>query len=435
MARKSARAVESLLDNYFALYPGEAAEQLEKLSVEETVRLVQRAPFARALAVFENLTPDVAVQVLAQMDDMAAVGILSALDPTHGAPLLARLEDEVRERYLAHLEARTAKELRALISFPADTAGSLMDPRVTSFRPETTASEALGRIRGLRRRRIQDVFLIDAEGRLVGSVALQELAVAEPQEKLEELTRGAPASVQATSSREELVEILERYRLASLPVVDFDGHLLGVIRSHELMTAAADEASADLLTLVGASKDERALSKPSFSVRKRLPWLEINLATAFLAAAVVGLFEGTIARFTTLAVLLPVVAGQSGNTGAQALAVTIRGLAVREIRVRHWLRVLAKEVSVGFFNGVAVALTTSVCVYVWSGSQGLALVIGISMILSMVAAGIAGAAIPILLTAVGQDPAQSSSIVLTTITDCSGFASFLGIATLLANLL
>lgn len=435
MAPSSARAFEALINNFFAAYPEEAAHQLEHLETAEVIRLVHKMPHAHAVAVFENLTPDLAVEVLEQMDDMAAVGILSALDLMHSAPLLARVEDEVRQRYLSYLDPGTAKELRELMSYPPDTAGGLMDPRVTSFRPETTAREALKRIQGLRRRRIQDVFLVDPDGGLVGSVTLQDLAVAHPDQTLEQLTRGAPVSVPATGSREELVEVLEGRSLTSLPVVDINGRLLGVIRSHELMEAATEEASADLLTMVGASKEERALSGPGFAVKKRLPWLCINLVTAFLAAAVVGLFEGIIAKVTALAVLLPVVAGQSGNTGAQALAVTMRGLALREIRMRHWVRVSAKEVSAGFLNGLSIALLTSVAVFVWSGSQGLALVIGVSMIISMVAAGLAGAAIPMLLTAAGQDPAQSSSIVLTTVTDVTGFFSFLGIATLLANLL
>ena len=157
------------------------------------------------------------------------------------------------------------------------------------------------------------------------------------------------------------------------------------------------------------------------------------MITAFLAAAVVGLFESTITKYTALAVLLPVVAGQSGNTGAHALAVTMRGLALREIRIRQWPRVVFKEASTAFLNGLAVAATTALGLWVWSSSVGLAGVIGISMILSMVIAGVAGAAIPLLLTAARQDPAQSSSIVLTTVTDVAGFFSFLGIASLFAE--
>jgi magnesium transporter len=173
----------------------------------------------------------------------------------------------------------------------------------------------------------------------------------------------------------------------------------------------------------------------TFAVRKRLPWLQINLATAFLAASVVGLFEETIARFTALAVLLPVVAGQSGNTGAQSLAVTMRGLTLHEIGLRQWARVLAKESTVGLMNGVAVALVTMAGVYVWSGNPGLAMVIGLAMVLSMTIAGVAGASVPLVLSAVGQDPAQSSSIVLTTVTDVMGFFSFLALAQAFSSLL
>jgi magnesium transporter len=228
---------------------------------------------------------------------------------------------------------------------------------------------------------------------------------------------------------------LEQHRITDLPVVDIAGRLIGIIRYDALMAAVRQESSVDMVTMVGASRDERALSNVSFVVRKRLPWLSINLLTAFLAAAVVGLFESTIAQFTALAVLLPVVAGQSGNTGAQALAVTMRGLALREIGTSQWFQVARKEIGAAFFNGIAIALLTSSGVLVWSSSWGLALVIGTSMVIAMLAAAIAGVVIPTTLSSLGQDPAQSSSIILTTVTDVVGFFAFLGIATLLSSML
>jgi magnesium transporter len=211
--------------------------------------------------------------------------------------------------------------------------------------------------------------------------------------------------------------------------------LLGIIYHSTLIQAIHAEAMADIQTMVGASADEHALSSPVFAITKRLPWLQINLLTAFLAAAVVGLFESTIAQYTALAVLLPVVAGQSGNAGAQALAVTMRGLALREITLRHWFAVTFKEINVGLVNGVATAITCGIGVYLWSGSLGLVLVSALAMIVAMVAAGFAGALVPIALTRAGQDPAQASSIILTTVTDVVGFLSFLGSATALASLL
>jgi magnesium transporter len=242
-------------------------------------------------------------------------------------------------------------------------------------------------------------------------------------------------AVRDLDPREEVVDILQRHPISVLPVVGHSGRLLGAIRQAELMAAIEQESSLDVLTMVGASADERALSPATFAVRKRLPWLQINLLTAFLAAAVVGSFEGIIAQFTALAVLLPVVAGQSGNAGAQALAVTMRGLVLREISLRQWPRVLGKEAATGFINGLAVAATTALGVYVWSRSTGLVLIIVAAMLISMVAAGLAGALVPILLRRFGQDPATASSIILTTVTDVVGFSSFLGIATLLAPML
>jgi magnesium transporter len=279
------------------------------------------------------------------------------------------------------------------------------------------------------------LFLVDAEDGLDGRVDLRDLAVADPEATLGELARPVPAWVSEFAPREELVERFEQGHLASLPVVDYAGRLVGVVHQSVLVSAVQEEASSDLQAMVGASREERALSSVGFSVVRRLPWMEINLATAFLAAAVVGLFEGLIGQYTALAVLLPVVAGQSGNAGAQALAITMRGLALHEITARHWLRVVFKEVRVGLFNGVAIALTCALGVYLWSASAGLALIIALAMVVAMVAAGTAGALVPIILTRLGQDPAQASSIILTTVTDVVGFAAFLGIATGLATLI
>jgi magnesium transporter len=239
------------------------------------------------------------------------------------------------------------------------------------------------------------------------------------------------AAVLDAAPREEVVEKIEQFGVPALPVVNISGRLVGVIHQSALVAALQEEASLDIQTMVGVSRDERALSRVRFAVVKRLPWLQINLATAFLAASVVGLFQDTIARFTALAVLLPVVAGQSGNAGAQALAVTMRGLALREISVRHLPRVVWKEVNVGLLNGLAVAVVCALAVWWWSGSPGLVAVISVAMVVSMVAAGFSGAAIPIILNRLGFDPAQSSSIVLTTVTDVVGFFSFLGVATML----
>ncbi|WP_165931743.1 magnesium transporter [Pseudobacteriovorax antillogorgiicola] len=290
-------------------------------------------------------------------------------------------------------------------------------------------NDVIERLRKARGHNISSVFLVDFDGVLQGRVYLQDLISAEGNTLLKDISKKTPW-VQEMAPRDEIVEVVEKNQVPSIPVLNNDQVILGVIRYEQLVSIVHQDALDDLQKMVGVSKDEKALSTPFFSVRKRLPWLSVNHLTTFLAAFVVGVFEDTIAKITALAVLLPVVAGQSGNTGAQSQAVTMRGLALRGIRLRHKWRVMVKEGTVGLINGAVIGALCSVSVLYWSQSAALAGVIGVAMVIAMVAASLSGAAIPMILTALGQDPATSSSIVLTTITDIVGFVSFLGLATL-----
>lgn len=425
----------TLTGEFIRLYPDQVAHILEELPAAETARLIEATAPTNAAGLLERLNPRVAGAVIAELGDDAVRVALRSLVPTKAAPILASLDGAARERMLALLDGRLADQLRELLTYPADTAGALMDPRITAFDSELTVEDALRRMRTFKEKELGAIYLTDPEGKLAGSVPLGELVTAQPHTKLKDIVRGVPTAVVVTATREEIVESLASQRLATFPVVDLNQRLVGVIRYRALLAAAEAEASSGIQTMVGASRDETARSRVGFAVRRRLPWLEINLATAFLAASVVGLFQGTIERYSALAVLMPVVAGQSGNSGMQALAVTMRGVILREVSLRDWPKLVFKEARVGIFNGLGVAAVTMVSVYVWSRSPGLTLVIGISMVLAMVIAGICGAMVPLALKALGQDPAQSSSIVLTTFTDCGGFLSFLGLATLLSGLL
>jgi len=431
----AAPAVAALNRRFLLDYPHEAARRLEAMPAEAAAELLAAQPPHAAVRAWQALAADVARAVLERVPDELARRLLADAEPAASAAVLAHLDAEAREARLAALDAQVAQELRELLTYPEDSAGRLMDPQVSPLRAQLTVAEALARLRTIKRSGLRELFVVDDAGNLTGRVEIQDLAVADEAQPLREITRGMIAAVQDLDLREDVVAVLQQQPITELPVVTSEGRFVGVIRQAALVSAIEHETSLDIQTMVGASRDERALSGPLFAVRKRLPWLQINLLTAFLAAAVVGLFESTIAKFTALAVLLPVVAGQSGNAGAQALAVTMRGLFLREISLRHWPRMAWKEASVGFVNGVAVAATTAIGVWVWSGSFGLVLVISSAMVIAMVIAGVAGAAVPIMLRRFGQDPAQSSSIVLTTVTDVTGFFSFLGIATLLAGML
>jgi magnesium transporter len=430
-----AEVTKALTRRYLLDYPGSAAQRLETLSAEDAADALAGHPPSSIVPVFSKLAPDLAAAIIERLSAAMRSGLLEELMPNDAARLLGQFDEQARAGMLADLQPGISAEIRRIMDYPPESAGWLMDTRICCFRGDLSVEEAISRLRHSRAPATRSLFLVDEGNRLVGQVGIREIAVAPAGTYLRELAEGVDARVSQVTPREEVVEILDRYELADLPVVDAEGRLLGVIYHASLIDAIQADASVDIQTMVGASADERALSTPMFAVAKRLPWLQINLLTAFLAASVVGLFESTIAAFTALAVLLPVVAGQAGNAGAQALAVTMRGLALREITLRHSFRVTLKEVQVGLINGVAVAATCGLGVYLWSGSWGLVLVIVLAMVLAMIAAGFAGALVPLILTRLGQDPAQSSSIILTTVTDVTGFMAFLGIATMLSTML
>lgn len=433
-ARQAAKkvALDTVNRRFVLDHPAQAAEIIDGFSRQAAIELLTEHGADVVAAVWRDLAPARIDEIVPELPDKLLKEVLRSLDPSVCAASLLRISESSRERCLSLMSKRVAAEVRRLMTYPPGSAGRVMDTRMLTFRPEQMAGTTLEQLRQLKPRGVRHLFVVGAGQQLLSTVDIQDLAIAEPDELLQDIARPIGATVSPLDDRETVAERLKDFQLDVLPVVDIHGRLIGVIRHAALLKTLQEEASVDIQMMVGAGREERALSSPSLAVRKRLPWLQINLVTAFLAAAVVGLFESTIAQFTALAVLLPVVAGQSGNAGAQALAVTMRGLALREISTRHWLRVLFKEVNAGLANGVAIALTTGAGVLVWSGSLGLALVIGSAMVVSMVAAGFAGSIIPIALTRLGQDPAQSSSIILTTVTDIVGFLSFLGIATLFA---
>lgn len=416
--------------------PVEAANLLERLDVAEAVAGLGTCAAADVALVLERTSPTQAELLLTRLEPALASAVVGRMSVPRAALLLRMMNAEQRTGLLDSLDEEAQGYISQVLGSPPDSAAAMMDPRVMQLHPTMPVQEALALLRRLQYHRTYTqaqriMLLLDAERHIEGMVAIQDLALAAPDELLSDYMQPVPVTVERTTSREELLALLEEHRVSSVPVVDDQERLIGIVRHDELAAIAREDAAGDIQAMFGVSRSEQALSPPWYSVAQRLPWLQINLLTAFAAAAVVGLFEDTIASFTALAVLLPVVAGQSGNTGAQALAVVMRGLALREISIAHWPWVLRKELLVSIMNGIGIAATAALAVYLWSGSSGLTLIIALAMLLSMAIAGISGAAVPLLLTRMGLDPAQSSSIILTTVTDVAGFFSFLGIASLL----
>lgn len=401
----------------------DAMETLVDASTEALVELAERLDPQALHNLFATLPAERKAELLSQVSIRTSLIIMKGLDT------------EQRETFLAALPEKTREDIIKIQSFPEDMAGHYTESVYAFYTEADTVESALDKLKRSKAHRTRSLYLVDNAGALIGRVDLQDIALAQPDTLLSALLHPVSGFAALTTPRSELIDIFSRYRVDSIPVLDPDGRLVGVVRYGSLFQAAEEDLTGDLQKMVGVSPEERALSTPWFSVKKRLPWLHINLFTAFIAAAVVGLFETTIAQFTALAILLPVVAGQSGNAGAQALAVTMRGLALREINLAKWRQVLVKEIKVGVIDGFVLAITCGLGVFAWSQSLGLALVIGIAMIISMVAAGVSGALVPIILVRFGQDPATASSIILTTVTDITGFVAFLGTGTLLASML
>lgn len=426
---------KSIENEYLRRYPVAAAEWFEAVPDRELETVVAELDPAALAIAMEYLSPPKALSLFMLLPGPARIEILEQAGPRLSVTVVSQLPEAERDELLAGLSKVSRNDIERLLSFPDNSAGRLMDRSFLAVKARMTVAEVLKRLQASSIRGARSLFVVGKDARLSGLVDIQDLALATGEELIGDHVQTVSQTVTPQTNREELVELLERSRRDSVPVVDGDQRLLGVVRYRSLFHAIEDVATANLQKMVGASPEERALSLPGFAVKRRLPWLHINLLTAFLAAAVVGLFENLIAQFTALAILLPVVAGQSGNAGAQALAVTMRGLALREIGIRQWRPVLSKEIMVGLINGLALAVSCGLAVFVWSSSIGLALIIGVAMVMSMLAAGIAGALVPIVLTRVGQDPATASSIILTTITDVAGFFSFLGTAMFLSFML
>lgn len=422
------KALETLVRSFAEAHPESAAHALERLDPAEAAKVLGELPASVVGPVVERLAPHAAGAILSRFTPEQTRAFLEAMPPKQAAAVLHHVEEAKRGEALAGMPEQAARRLQELLKYPPETAGGMMEPQVVSLPIDLTVQEAISLLRKAPRQSLHYLYVTDRENKLAGVLGMRDLLLASPRDPIQPIVRHEIKSVRAMMDREEVAALMRELRYMALPVVDEEGRLLGVVKHDDVLKAVQEEAFEDLQKMVGAGGDERALAPFTLAVRKRLPWLLVNLATAFLAAWVISLFEGVTQRVVALAALQTIVAGQGGNTGAQALAVIIRGLAVREIVPAAVWKILFKELAAGFVNGCAVAAVTAGAVWAWYGNATMALVIGMAMIVNMTAASLAGAAIPLVLHAMGRDPAQSSSIFMTTVTDVVGFAAFLGFA-------
>ena len=363
---------------------------------------------------------------------------LLRLSPGFAQDVLGALPDDARERALAAAPEGIAGQWQRNALYDEDAVGRMMEPVVGAFPPEVTAGETIDVLReAVKTVVVTYIWVVDPEERLVGIVTMRDLLFAERARTLGELMAADPFSLHAaTTLKEAMKQVLDRH-YPVYPVTDADGRLIGLVRGQAMFEAQAIEITLQAGSMVGVNEEERLATPWKQSLKMRHPWLQINLLTAFIAAAVVGFFQETVDRLVILALFLPVLAGQSGNTGCQALAVTLRGMTLGELKPGTERPLIKKEAWLGCLNGVGVGLAAAIGMYITATGQAnehpilLSFVVFIAMIGSCVASGVSGALVPLALKRLGFDPATASSIFLTTATDVVSMGMLLGLATIL----
>jgi magnesium transporter len=414
-----------------SLRPADRAEVLADLPTSEQAEMLDELSPSEAAQILENLEDEDAAEVAEQMPTGILADVLDEMDPDDAADVLGDLSDTKAADTLAQMEE--AAEVRPLLEHEDDTAGGLMTPDFPHLRRQMTVQQAITSLRSLNPDSETHYYLyvVDRFNKLIGIVGLRELIVSDPQALIEDVMSRDVISVPVGTDQEEVAQLMTKYGLAALPVVDAEGRLVGVISYDDIAEVIEDEATEDLyrLSQVSGDGDLQVFSPVRMAVSRRLPWLLINLFTAFLAASVVSVFEATIAKLALLAVFQSIVAGQGGNAGTQTLAMMVRGLAVGEVEFKDAWRAMAREAGIGLLHGAIVGVCVAIGAYLWKGIPVLGLVIGLAMVGNMIAAGVAGTLVPLTLKALKLDPALASAVIVTTVTDCVGFGLFLGLAT------
>jgi magnesium transporter len=411
------------LAQLFSELPEKDRHSAFALLVERNSRLAMEA--------LSELGPEAGAVLLADRSAEEIVKLTQELPSDDAAAIIDYLPEQLSAAVLELIQKRPAgADVGELLEYEEQTAGRIMNPKVFALSEDMTAGEAITALQAARDvEMVFYLYVIDARRHLVGVISLRRLLLVSPPTPLKRIMTTDIISVRADMDQEEVARQVASYNLLAIPVVDEENKLVGVITVDDVIDVIKDEATEDVYRLAGVSSDDRVFTSPTDSLRKRLPWLMVNLATAFLAASVVALFSSSIGYLPMLAVLMPVVAGMGGNAATQTLTVIVRGIALGELTWGNTRKALLKESAVGIGNGLACGLVSGLIVLIFKGDPMLGLVLGLAMVVNMFIAATAGTLIPLTLRALKVDPALASSVFITTLTDMFGFFSFLGLAT------
>jgi magnesium transporter len=427
-------ATANLLNLLQKQYPADLAQIFAELPEKE-----RRAAFS----VVVERHPRLAMEALAEMEPAAAAELLSdrsaediarlvqEIPTDDAATIIDHLPEELSAAVVELIKPKPGGGVGELLEYPEKTAGRIMNPNVFALREDMTAGEAITALQ--QARDVEMVFylyVVDERRHLVGVVSLRRLLLVPPDTPLKRIMTTDLISVRVDMDQEEVARQVASYNILAIPAVDEENKLVGVITVDDVIDVIKDEATEDVYRLAGVASDDRVFTRASDSLRRRLPWLLVNLATAFMAASVVAVFEPTISKVTALAIFMPIVAGMGGNAATQTLAVIVRGIALGELTWSNSRAALVKEMMVGLGNGVATGVVAAAVAWVTRGNAMLGMILGMAMIINMFVAAAAGTLIPLALRALKVDPALASSVFITTLTDVFGFLSFLGLGTI-----
>lgn len=414
------------------LHPADIANVLEGLPPEQRAAVWAQVAVEQRGEVLLELPETVRADLVKLMDDQSLVAAAHTLDVDDIADLIPDLPDEVIAEILFALDKQDRQRLDAVLSYPEDTAGGLMNVDAVTVRENINVEVVL---RYLRRRgelpeHTNQLFVVDRSDRIIGALPITKLLTTETRARVSQIMEREVVKFTSFTADKEVSAAFERYNLISAPVVDESNRLLGRITVDDVVDVIREEAERAVMAPAGLSEDEDILAPVVRTTRKRAIWLGINLITAFIASAVVGLFEQTIAKVAVLAVMMPIVAGMGGNAGTQTLTAVVRGLALGIVTEANARVVLIKELMVGMLNGLLWAFTVGIVTILWHDNYLVALALALAMIINLAFAALTGVLIPIIVRRMGVDPAVASGVILTTVTDVVGFFAFLGLATL-----
>ncbi len=392
--------------------------------------LVERQP-RLAMESLSELGPERGATLLAGRSAEEIARLVQEIPSDDAAALIDHLPEELSNEVLELMRRRESGQVESLLDYAERTAGRIMNPNVFALSEDLTVAEAVSALQSaINVEMVFYLYVVDGRRHLVGVTSLRRLLLVAPETPLKRIMTPDVFSVRVDTDQEEAARLVASYNLLAIPVVDEENKLAGVITVDDVIDVLKDEATEDLYRLAGVSGDERVETPAWEALKKRLPWLGVNLGTAFLAASVVAAFETTISQATALAVFMPIVAGMGGNAGTQTLTVIVRGLALGELSGANARKALFKEVAIGLGNGVALGVVAAIVAWVTKGNPVLGLLLGMAMVCNMLVASTAGTLVPLGLKAMKVDPALASSVFITTFTDVVGFASFLGLATI-----